>query len=148
MSTATDLHRTITDLDHVRIFNLLRRQTAAGGAPEHARDLAELIDAAEQVRPQEIAPDVVTMLSKLRVADPATGAERSITLCYPPEADAAQGMISVLSPLGTSLLACAWVKWRAGAASTAKRLNLWCAPSSSNPRPAATTPPEAPRTGR
>ena len=98
MSTATDLHRTITDLDHVRIFNLLRRQTAAGGAPEHARDLAELIDAAEQVRPQEIAPDVVTMLSKLR------GAERSITLCYPPEADAAQGMISVLSPLGTSLL--------------------------------------------
>ena len=51
MSTATDLHRTITDLDHVRIFNLLRRQTAAGGAPEHARDLAELIDAAEQVRP-------------------------------------------------------------------------------------------------
>ena len=104
MSTATDLHRTITDLDHVRIFNLLRRQTAAGGAPEHARDLAELIDAAEQVRPQEIAPDVVTMLSKLRVADPATGAERSITLCYPAEADAAQGMISVLSPLGTSLL--------------------------------------------
>ena len=104
MSTATDLHRTITDLDHVRIFNLLRRQTAAGGAPEHARDLAELIDAAEQVRPQEITPDVVTMLSKLRVADPATGAERSITLCYPPEADAAQGMISVLSPLGTSLL--------------------------------------------
>ena len=104
MSTATDLHRTITDLDHVRIFNLLRRQTAAGGAPEHARDLAELIDAAEQVRPQEIAPDVVTMLSKLRVADPATRAERSITLCYPPEADAAQGMISVLSPLGTSLL--------------------------------------------
>ena len=104
MSTATDLHRTITDLDHVRIFNLLRRQTAAGGAPEHARDLAELIDAAEHVRPQEIAPDVVTMLSKLRVADPATGAERSITLCYPPEADAAQGMISVLSPLGTSLL--------------------------------------------
>ena len=104
MSTAADLHRTITDLDHVRIFNLLRRQTAAGGAPEHARDLAELIDAAEQVRPQEIAPDVVTMLSKLRVADPATGAERSITLCYPPEADAAQGMISVLSPLGTSLL--------------------------------------------
>ena len=104
MSTATDLHRTITDLDHVRIFNLLRRQTAAGGAPEHARDLAELIDAAEQVRPQEIAPDVVTMLSKLRVADPATGAERPIVLCYPPEADAAQGSISVLSPLGTSLL--------------------------------------------
>ena len=104
MSPVTDLHRTITDLDHVRIFNLLRRQTAAGGAPEHVAELAEIIDVADQVRPQEVAADVVTMLSRLRVADPATGAERSITLCYPPEADAAQGMISVLSPLGTSLL--------------------------------------------
>ena len=104
MSTATDLHRTITDLDHVRIFNLLRRQTAVGGAPEHARDLAELIDAAEQVRPQEIAGDIVTMYSKLRVADAAGGAERSVTLVYPADADAAQGMISVLSPLGTALL--------------------------------------------
>ena len=125
MSTATDLHRTITDLDHVRIFNLLRRQTAAGGAPEHARDLAELIDAAEQVRPQEIAPDVVTMLSKLRVADPATGAERSITLCYPPEADAAQGMISVLSPLGTSLLGLRVgevARWRGIGGKTAERV--------------------------
>ncbi|QTD46023.1 GreA/GreB family elongation factor [Ottowia testudinis] len=104
MSSATDLHRTITDLDHVRIFNLLRRQTAAGGAPQHVEELAELIDAADQVRPQEIGADVVTMQTKLRVAEPATGAERSVTLCYPPEADAARGMISILSPLGTSLL--------------------------------------------
>ena len=34
----------------------------------------------------------------------AGGAERSLTLCYPPEADAGKGFISVLSPLGTALL--------------------------------------------
>ena len=103
MSPATD-YRTITDLDHVRIFNLLRRQGTAGQSPAQAEALAELIDAADQVPPQQIAGDIVTMYSKLRVADAAGGAERSVTLVYPADADAAQGMISVLSPLGTALL--------------------------------------------
>ncbi len=98
----TAFNRTITELDHVRIFNLLRRQ-AAGGASAQVGALAELIDAAELVRPQEIGADIVTMYSKLRVVD-AAGAERSLTLCYPPDADPASGMISIVSPLGTSLL--------------------------------------------
>ena len=97
--TDTAFARTITDLDHIRLYKLLQRQGAADDAP-----LAELIDAAEVVTPQTVAADVVTMLSRVRVADPAGGAERSLTLCYPPEADAARGFISVLSPLGTALL--------------------------------------------
>ena len=103
MSSTAELQRTITDLDHVRIHNLLRRQAAAGAATDHAEELSEVIDLADQVRPQEIAAHIVTMYSKVRVAD-ASGAERSLTLCYPPDADAAQGMISVLSPIGTALL--------------------------------------------
>lgn len=104
MSSTAELPRTITDLDHVRIHSLLRRQAASGAVNEQADELAELIDSANQVRPQEIAPDIVTMYSKVRVADPESGAERSLTLCYPPDADAAQGLISVLSPIGTQLL--------------------------------------------
>ena len=104
MSSTAELQRTITDLDHVRIHSLLRRQAAAGATNTQAEELAELIDFADQVRPQEIAGDVVTMYSKVRVGDPAGGPERSLTLVYPPDADAAQGMISVLSPIGTSLL--------------------------------------------
>ena len=73
--------------------------SAAAGTAAQADELSELIDAAELVRPQEIGADIVTMYSKLRVADPATGQERAVTLCYPEDADAAQGMISVLSPL-------------------------------------------------
>lgn len=99
MSPAAD-YRTITDLDHVRIFNLLRRQ----GASAQAEALAELIDAADQVPPQQIAGDIVTMYSRLRVSDADGGHERSLTLCYPADADVAQGRISVLSPLGTALL--------------------------------------------
>ena len=59
MSTATDLHRTITDLDHVRIFNLLRRQTAAGGAPEHARELAEKIKQKGLTTQVDQAPEAI-----------------------------------------------------------------------------------------
>ena len=103
-ATGQPPHRTITDLDHVRIFNLLRRQAADGSAPAHADLLAELIDNADQVRPQEIAADVVTMYSRLRGSRPDGSDERVLTLCYPADADAARGMISVLSPLGTALL--------------------------------------------
>ena len=98
--TDTVFGRTITDLDHIRLYKLLQRQ--GGGAAD--APLGELIDAAELVTPQTVAPDVVTMLTRVRVADPAGDAERSLTLCYPPDANAAQGMISVLSPIGTSLL--------------------------------------------
>lgn len=97
--TDTAFGRTITELDHIRLYKLLQRQGAGDESP-----LAELIDAAEHVTPQTVPPDVVTMLTRVRVADPAGGAERSLTLCYPPEADAAKGYISVLSPLGTALL--------------------------------------------
>lgn len=97
--TDTVFGRTITDLDHIRLYKLLQRM---GPAAEDS-PLAEVIDAAERVTPQTVAPDVVTMLTRVRMADTA-GAERVLTLCYPPEADPAKGFISVLSPLGTALL--------------------------------------------
>lgn len=97
------VRRVITELDHVRIYNLLKRQYGSATAPQ-AEELGDVIDNADLVRAQEIAPDIVTMYTKLRVADGAGDAERSITLCYPPDADAAKGMISVLSPIGTALL--------------------------------------------
>ena len=60
--TANDFNRTITDLDHVRIFNMLRRQSADAAAAAQAEELSDLIDAAEVVRPQEIAGDIVTCI--------------------------------------------------------------------------------------
>jgi regulator of nucleoside diphosphate kinase len=38
------------------------------------------------------------------LADLATGSEYSLTLCYPADADPAAGRVSVLSPVGASLL--------------------------------------------
>ena len=51
MSSLKTEFRTVTELDHVRIHSLLRRQ---GGVV--AGDIAEVIDNADLVRSQEIPP--------------------------------------------------------------------------------------------
>ena len=44
------------------------------------------------------------MNSVVQVLDPRSGRTQDLTLCYPAEAQAEQGRISVLSPVGLSLL--------------------------------------------
>jgi len=90
--------RVLTELDHVRIGKWLDAQ-----ASQHEALLA-LLDNADLVASDAVAPDVVTMRSCVQVAEPGADAVREITLVYPDEADAAQGRISVLSPAGTALL--------------------------------------------
>ena len=97
--------RTLTELDHVRIFNLLRRE-AKRGLGHNA--VVDLIDSAELVSPQDVPPDVVTMQSRVLVAlaDGSDGAalRRELTLCYPEDADPSAGRVSVLTPAGAGLL--------------------------------------------
>ena len=99
MSSLKTEFRTVTELDHVRIHKLMRRQ---GGVV--AGDIAEVIDNADLVRSQEIPANVVTMYSQVLVADVHSGEQRTLTLCYPADTDPAAGFISVLSPVGASLL--------------------------------------------
>ncbi|MGC3985356.1 MAG: nucleoside diphosphate kinase regulator [Pseudorhodoferax sp.] len=96
--TPTATIRTLNELDHVRIAKLVD-----AGNPAHA-PVQALLDNADLVPPAEMAPDVVTMRSRVRVADEAGTPARELTLAYPSEADAAQGQVSVLSPIGTALL--------------------------------------------
>ncbi len=92
-------HRLLTELDHMRIELLLRRS-------EHRPDevLHELLDDADIVEPREMPDDVVTMYSRVRIEDMGDGSQRTLTLCYPTDADPAVGRVSVLSPIGTALL--------------------------------------------
>ena len=89
--------RLLSELDHVRIRRLLpTRQVPA--------PLAELLNDADLVPPQAVPPDVATMYSRLLLLDLASGEPLELTLCYPLDADLARGLVSVLSPAGTSLL--------------------------------------------
>lgn len=102
-ATAHDItYRTITDLDQVRISNGLRRQFGDRPTPA-AEALADVVDSADVLRPQEIGADVVTMGTRLRLLE-AGGAARVVELSYPEGADLAAGKLSVLSPMGTALL--------------------------------------------
>lgn len=94
--------RTLNELDHVRLQSLLRRHPAAS-APGAAPLLETIIDNADLLPPQQIPPDTVTMHSRVRLVD-GSGLQQTLTLCYPQDADPDKRFVSVLSPIGTSLL--------------------------------------------
>lgn len=88
--------RTLTDLDHLRLSRLIDPATRA--------PLAACLDAADVVPSRSVAPDVVTMYSTVLLADLDSGARYRLTPCYPNDAEPAAGFVSVLSPVGASLL--------------------------------------------
>lgn len=99
MATFPPSPRVLTELDHVRIGKLLKHPGMA-----FAAELESVIDNAELVSSYEVPPDLVTMNSRVLIADEVLGEERTLTLCYPPDADPKTGFVSVLSPVGTALL--------------------------------------------
>ena len=69
---------------------------------DHA--LAEELELAIVVPSDRIPKNVVTMNSRLRLQGEADPGPRQITLCYPEDANAEAGLVSLLSPMGASVL--------------------------------------------
>lgn len=90
--------RTLTQLDHARLSRLLDAQPTPGEALADTLDLSELVD------PREIGADIVTMNSRVLLAEGGTAQPQELTLCYPEQAQPSAGRVSVLSPVGASLL--------------------------------------------
>ena len=88
--------RTLTDLDFARLSKLLGRELPPS--------LADLLAIAEVTSSRAVPPDVVTMYSRVELVDLHTAWRQTLTVCYPGDAEAAAGFISVLSPVGSSLL--------------------------------------------
>lgn len=70
----------------------------------HLMMLAEELENADVVEPEEVAPEVVTMRSRVAVRDMVSGDVATYKLCYPVEADFDAGRLSVLAPIGAALL--------------------------------------------
>lgn len=107
VGAAANSERVLTELDHQR----LRRHAQAHEA------LRDVLDNAELLPSPELPADIVSMNSEVEVLEPGSGRLQRLTLCYPAEADAEQGRISVLSPVGLSLLGRAVgseARWQAG----------------------------------
>jgi regulator of nucleoside diphosphate kinase len=93
----------ITSVDFERLQNVLDAHPF-----ERDQRAIDYLDAelsrARVVPPWEIAANVVTMNSRFRYAEQATGESRTVTLVYPSKADMGRGWLSVLAPVGCALL--------------------------------------------
>ncbi|MCB8745357.1 GreA/GreB family elongation factor [Rhodoferax sp. U2-2l] len=96
MFTTHSGQRLLTELDFTRLSKMNR-----GQLPE---DLAEDLNSADLVVSRDIASDIVTMNSQVEIVHDGSALRQRITLCYPANADAGQGLISILSPVGSALL--------------------------------------------
>ena len=111
------VERTLTELDHARLTRLVHRYKSGGLTSLPALPIEQVLATAQVVSSRQLAPDVVTMRSRVLLEDWQTGAQSPRTLCFPGEADADLDAIraSVLSPLGGRLLGRrvgATVHWR------------------------------------
>jgi regulator of nucleoside diphosphate kinase len=95
------VERTLTHHDHARLARLLAQQPAAAAAGAQA--LQDLIATSDLVAARAVPATVVTMNTQVLVL-PEEGAPYEVTVCYPEEARPADGCVSVLSPVGASLL--------------------------------------------
>ena len=77
------LERTLTELDHVRLLNLLRREARGDGSSPQFRAIEDVLDASALVPSREVAPDVVTMYSQVLLQDTQTGQRNTLTLVLP-----------------------------------------------------------------
>jgi regulator of nucleoside diphosphate kinase len=93
------VERTLTHHDHARLARLLAQQPASAGAEA----LQDLVDASDLVAARAVPATLVTMNTQVLVL-PDEGPPHKITVCYPEDARPAEGFVSVLSPVGASLL--------------------------------------------
>jgi regulator of nucleoside diphosphate kinase len=98
MSTRHDIYVTDDDLQRLERLLAVSKRTANVDA------LADELGRAITVAPNALRPDIVTMNSRVRFRDDATGEETDVALVYPQDADIEAGKVSVLAPVGSALL--------------------------------------------
>lgn len=103
MAETRSIRITQSDLERLQRLIEARRGVVRRDA-SHIDALEEELERADVVDSTEIPPDVVTMRSRIRVKDLRSGEESVYTLVFPAEADADNGKLSVLAPIGTALL--------------------------------------------
>lgn len=103
MDLPTCGERTLTDLDHARLLKLTR-QMRARASSAGAAGIEDALEMARLVPSRAVSPDIVTMYSQVLLQDRASGRRFRMTLCYPPDAQASAGFVSVMSPVGASVL--------------------------------------------
>lgn len=95
----------VSKSDHEKLTALIREQSPdRGRLPAHLQRLLDELNRAEIRESVEINPEVITLNSRVKVRELDTDDVLEFTLVEPDKANAAEGRISVLAPLGTAML--------------------------------------------
>lgn len=92
------------DLERLRELIDVARCFGDHAAQPHLDALEASLAQANVVKPSEAPAGLVTMNSRVRLADAATGSAKVVSLRFPREAGASLDGVSILEPLGTALL--------------------------------------------
>ncbi|MFA5362384.1 MAG: nucleoside diphosphate kinase regulator [Candidatus Omnitrophota bacterium] len=98
-----NIYITDNDMRRLRELILVARQFRK----EEEKYLQELeieLNRGKVVKSQDIPPNVITMNSEVHLRDLNTKENITYQLVFPDQADASQGRVSILAPIGTALL--------------------------------------------
>lgn len=95
---------TISKIDKERLLGIFATQENNTILHDNIRIIKEKLTTARLVAPNQMAPTVVTMNSRVEVKNLLFGKSMAVELVYPGTVDAKLFKISVLSPLGASML--------------------------------------------
>jgi regulator of nucleoside diphosphate kinase len=104
MSVKNEIYITEFDLNRLKGLIKFAQERWDKSVLQYLKGLEEELDRAKIVKPEEIPTDVITMNSTFRVYDLDSGEDFVYTLVFPARADSASGKISILAPLGTTML--------------------------------------------
>jgi regulator of nucleoside diphosphate kinase len=129
--------RILTRPDYVQLSRLVRDGDPALAGVD---DVQRLLQESMLLASSSVAPGVVTMGAQVFLVGDADEPPTQVTLVDPQSEDAARGRISVLSPLGSSLLGLSVgqsVNWRSfGRVRTARILSVLARPAARQGGPA------------
>ena len=103
MMTLHDLLLSLSDAEALSaMLDAHRRGYSSESDPAVA--LADMLSQARRVPDAKLPADRIAMGSTVTYVEASTGVRRTVSLAYPEDADLALGKISVLSPIGRSLI--------------------------------------------
>ncbi len=101
--TVRSIYITDNDMKRLRELILVAREFGKE-AEKYLVELEKELNRAKVVKSRDIPPNVITMNSEVFLRDMETQEKVAYRLVFPDHADANQGWISILAPVGTALL--------------------------------------------
>lgn len=98
-----NIYITDNDMRRLRELILVARQFRKE-EEKYLQELETELDRAKVVKSQDIPPNIITMNSEVHLRDLNIKEQITYQLVFPDQADASQGRVSILAPIGTALI--------------------------------------------